>query len=311
MTKKGLSRREFLGGAAVVAGVAALPMITSVTTAAASPAPTVVNFPITLSPWVPLDPKACARRAWETYKGMYNGFAGWPTQTGCCEATYAALLVSLAAVSAAQTGPLTGFDAIPLGTFNYGSGGINGFGSVCGAPNGGSAILKQLGAPAAVTNNFLVWYEKTALPSNAAYLDYKSTTWTPGGKSLGVWGGTGCPIPLNNIPKSKAGSVLCHVSLTKWRAAADSYMQVYGDQNSDRCGKICYDTAFYLATLINSWKAGAVIDGALSWEASSAGCRNASCHGGPVVDDACPTTAQGTMKCTPCHTQRVGDGHNL
>jgi len=182
---------------------------------------------------------------------------------------------------------------------------VNGFGSLCGVPLAASAVLAQMGAPANVKNRLMRWYETTALPSNACYEDYASGTWTPGGTSGGVWGGaTGLVIPADNVPKSTSESVLCHVSLTEWRAAAESYMAKTGvDGTSDRCGKLCYDMGVFLAQLINDWKAGVAIDGAVAPAAGAAGCKNPSCHGGPVVDVNCPTTAQGSMSCKPCHTE--------
>lgn len=161
-----------------------------------------------------------------------------------------------------------------------------------------------MGAPANVKNRLMRWYETTAQPSNACYEDYASGAWTPGGTSGGAWGGaTGLTIPANNVPKSKSESVLCHVSLTKWRAAAEKYMAGTGaDGTSDRCGKLCYDMGAFLANLINDWKAGVAIDGAVAPSASATGCKNPSCHGGPVVDDCEAVTAQGLMNCKPCHT---------
>jgi hypothetical protein len=64
-----LSRRQFLGGAAVVAGAAALPAVMSVAPAVATPANT---FPGAVTPWVALDAKAAARRGFEIYKGKWN-----------------------------------------------------------------------------------------------------------------------------------------------------------------------------------------------------------------------------------------------
>ena len=47
-----------------------------------------------------------------------------------------------------------------------------------------------------------------------------------------------------------------------WRAAADRWLTVVGvDTQTDRCAKLCYDSVYYLATLINTWKAGGIIDG--------------------------------------------------
>lgn len=285
-----ISRRQFLGGTAALVGAAALPAVVG-----AAPAVAADALPLSsVDPWVPLDPVACARRGWEIYKGMYS-----PAQSACCEATYWGVGGSLAANYPASWG------AVPKGLFNYGGGGVNAWGSICGGPNGGSAILAQLGAPKAVKDNFMRWYEKTALPTNAAYLDYASGTWTPGGKSAGLWGGaTGCPIPYNGLPKSTSESTLCHTSLTKWRTSADAFtLSVAVSHQSNRCGALVYDSTYYLATLINSWKSGAVIDGAVAPAATTNGCLNASCHGSVPTDPLCDAvTAQGIMNCKPCHT---------
>jgi len=284
-----LSRRQFIGGAAAVAGAAALPSLMS-----AAPALAADALPLaTITTWIPLDPKAAARLGWEIYKGQYT-----PAQSACCEATYWGVVQQLA------TNYPDSWGRVPKGLFNYGGGGVNGWGNICGCPNAGSAILAQIGAPANVKNNFMRWYEKTALPSNAARLDYDSSTWTPGGKSAGVWGGSGCPIPFNSLPRSRAESTLCHTSLTKWRAAADKFTLAVGvDHQSNRCGALVYDAAFYIATLLNEWKAGATIDGALSPAASATGCKNALCHGSsPTVPECEAVTAQGIMNCKPCHT---------
>lgn len=289
-----ISRRQFLGGAAAIAGAAALPSLVAATPALATPT---ITFPLAIDPWTPLDPKALARYAYELYKGKHAGHAA------CCEASYWPIVSVLASRFPATWG------VIPMGMFNYGGGGVNAYGSLCGCPNGGSALLSQIGAPTAVKNNFMKWYETTALPSNACYVDYKSGTWTPGGNATAGWGVTqGTPAnqlatPYENSPKSISHNVLCHVSLTKWRAAADEWTLLIGaDPQSDRCGKLCYDSVFYLATLINKWKAGDVIDGSVSPAASATGCKNASCHGSlPTVPDCDAVTAQGSMDCKPCH----------
>lgn len=287
-----LSRREFLGGAAALAGAAALPSVM-----VAAPAVAADALPLsTVEPWKPLDPKLCARLGWEVYKGQYTHMG----QSACCEATYWGIVGYLSESYPDNWGRL------PRGLFNYGGGGVNAWGIICGTPNGGTAVLTQLGAPKAVKDNYLRWYEKSSLPTNAAYDDYKSGTWTPGGKSGGVWGGTGCPIPWNGLPRSAAESTLCHVSLTKWRTAADKYQLTKSptlDLQSNRCGALVYDSTYYLATLINKWKAGEAIDGALSPAASASGCRASLCHGSVPTDPTCDAvTAQGVMNCKPCHT---------
>lgn len=286
-----ISRRQFLGGAAAVVGAAALPTLMSAAPAVATPT---LAIPIpTPGTWIPLDPKAAGRLAYEIYKGQHA------PQSACCEATYWGVVAQLAANYPDTWG------LVPKGLFNYGGGGVSGYGSICGCPNAGSAILGQIGAPSNVKMRLMRWYEVTVLPTNAARLDYASGTWTPGGTSGGVWGGSsGCPIPANNLPKSKAESVLCHVSLTKWRAAADEFtLAANFDHQQNRCAALCYGVAYFMAQLLNDWKAGVTIDGAVSPAASATGCKNPSCHGSSPTDPLCDAvTAQGSMNCKPCHT---------
>jgi hypothetical protein len=68
-----LSRREFLGGAAVVVGAAVLPAIANVSPAFATPA---TGFPGTLTPWVPLNATALARQGYEIYRGKWTFQSG-------------------------------------------------------------------------------------------------------------------------------------------------------------------------------------------------------------------------------------------
>lgn len=296
-----MSRRQFLGTAAVVAGAAALPSLLDVTPAVANPS---LTLPASIGPipdasWTQLDATGLARQAYEIYKGVRA------PHSACCEASYWPIVAELG-----NRFPTT-WGTIPTGLFNYGGGGVNAWGCICGIPNGGSALLSQIGATTAMKDTFMTWYETTALPTNAAYLDYTSGTWTPGGTATAGWGPFVSPpantlvVPFNNIPKSVAKALLCHTSLTRWRAAADAYMTSLGyDIQRDRCAKLCYDCVYYLATMINAWKAsgnGAFTD-QVTADASTAGCRNPSCHGGPVVSPTCPTTAQGLMECTSCHS---------
>ena len=187
---------------------------------------------------------------------------------------------------------------LPKALWAFGSGGINSSGIVCGNVNGCIAVLTQLSAPTNVKDHFLRWFEKTALPTNAAYEDYRSGTWVPGGTTGGVWGGSGMPIPLNNAPRVKPESLSCHAAHTRWKVAASSWLVLQGSAaNSDRCSKTTYDSVYKLATLINEWKAGAAIDGSL--DPSVATCKTSGCHSGA---ECYPETGVGgKMKCEPCH----------
>ena len=60
--------------------------------------------------------------------------------------------------------PTTVYNDVPKGSFNYGGGGVNAWRSICGGPNGGSALLAQMGAPTNVKDEYMAWYEKTTPP---------------------------------------------------------------------------------------------------------------------------------------------------
>ncbi len=73
MSETGLSRRQFVGGAAAIAAATAVPVVTNVATAAATPA---LMAPFATPDWVPLDAKAAARQGLEIYRGKHTGQSG-------------------------------------------------------------------------------------------------------------------------------------------------------------------------------------------------------------------------------------------
>jgi hypothetical protein len=213
-------------------------------------------------------------------------------------------------------------DKIPRGLYNYGGGGINGWGATCGGPNGAVALLKQLGAPTAVMDEFNAWYERFAFPSNDAYNDYAyaianptdPNRWIPGGDSPTnaptddpKWGNGAhqLVVPLNNAPRSVAKCLECHASRTEWYKAAGGntgYWLTHGGSLSDRCGKLTYDCVFKVATLINQWKAGTlpVGTGTIDPSAQATGCMSANCHA--ETGTSAVFKSAGKMKCTDsCH----------
>lgn len=210
--------------------------------------------------------------------------------------------------------PGSTWDSIPKGSFNYGAGGVNAWRSICGGPNGGSALLAQLGAPTAVKDEFNAWYERNLFPSNGAYEDFAGGTWTPGGTATGGWGTAANMLipPRTGAPQAKPNSLLCHASHARWEEAAGGY---YGNwiqtapaanggiagAGADRCSKLVYDCVKKLCELINAWQAGTLPTGALDPSATAAGCMNSSCHnGGTPATAARPVN--GKMKCTDaCH----------
>lgn len=304
MSETKITRRQFVAGAAVTAAATAMPLAVGVSTAAADPTTVTLaslQAAFAAGPWTALDPVRARRVAYEIYRGKYTpgGAAG---QSGCSEGAFWPVIEQLGEKFPGS------FDQIPKGMWSYGGGGIWSGGAVCGFYNGPMSVLKLINAPAAVAQHYHRWFENTALPTNALYVDYRSGAWTP---ATSTWGGTGLPIPLNNAPKVKPATTTCHGSHTRWKTAAQSWLQAKGSgANTDRCGKGTADAAYKLATLINDWKAGVVIDGALDPTTGSGptGCKQSGCHASGGYPE---TGVGGFMRCEPCHTNRVGDGHNL
>jgi|GEM_PF-640805 len=299
-TKKGISRRQFLTGAAMAAAVTALPLVANVpTAAAASPIPTALN-PASKPAWwgAGLPSKDLARQAYEIYKGVHAG------QSACCEATFWPIIGYLAANGQ------PGFVDFPKSVFNFGGAGINAWRMQCGATNGGPAALKLAAGAVAgkIIDEYMRWYETALLPTAALRADYDTGTWVPGGQATG-WAAAGSttllPIPHASNPMNAGHSTLCHASLTAWRAAGGDWEFAHPGAQSDRCGKICYDAVFKQCELINAWMdAGVLPAGAVSGEVATCGETGAAgCHGGSATtkrtDGA--TFAQAKAECSPCH----------
>lgn len=195
--------------------------------------------------------------------------------------------------------PSSLFNQIPKGSFNFGAGGVNAWRSICGAPNGGSALLAQLGAPTSVKDEYNAWYERNTFPSNAAYVDYNAGGWTVS------------TAPRTGAPAAVPKSLLCHASHGRWLAAAGgakgAWVQSFPGADdaakttaagADRCSKLVYDCVYKLCELINAWKAGALPSGALDPSATTAGCMAAGCH----TTSSAAIEVNGKMKCTEsCH----------
>jgi hypothetical protein len=206
--------------------------------------------------------------------------------------------------------------SVPSGLMAYASGGINSIGAICGNFNAAEWLLTLVQASGTAKDNFLRFFENTYLPTNDCYLDYRSgdpaTAWSPVAGI--VWGvplnvalpaAGQLPIPMNNAPKVKTTTTTCHGAHTKWKVGATAWLNKYGaNMNRDRCGKTTYDSAKYVAKLINDWATGAAITATL--DPSVAGCKTAGCH-----DVNPPTGVGGKMMCAPCHdgAEAVTPGH--
>lgn len=159
--------------------------------------------------------------------------------------------------------------AFPFAMFAYGAGGVAGWGSLCGALNGAAAALTLLSArPQPLISELYAWYEREALP------DYLPA---------------GARFP--NV-QSVSGSVLCHVSLTRWANASGKKMA--SPERAERCGALAASVARKTVLLLNAQ--GAAGPSLAAPEQATTTCL--SCHGtrGVVCD------ASGRMRCAACHT---------
>jgi len=167
----------------------------------------------------------------------------------------------------------------------YGAGGIGEYGSVCGALNGGAAIIGLFVAnkehQAALIEDMFTWYEKTALP-----------VYTP----LEV---------KKDVTKTVAGAVLCHVSTVKWVKA--SGCRIDSKERSERCSRLTADVIQRVVELLNGYMTSHYVT-ASAMEEKTAGC--IQCHGklGKMG------TVRAQMKCDSCHSASVahtlfGDVH--
>lgn len=164
------------------------------------------------------------------------------------------------------------FRSFPLQMMRYGSGGVGGFGSLCGAVNGGAAAIGLLEPikqhQVQLITELLTWYETTALP---AYVPKESENSPP-------------------VPRSVSHSVLCHLSVHRWCEASDN--EVESEPMRERCRRLTADVAGKTVELLNANLLGRSGFPGLAADVKSC----VSCHGRNDQADSF-----GTMRCHACH----------
>ncbi len=216
----------------------------------------------------------------ETRELGYRGFKGLEIgdgtrHSGCAFGTFNAILGQLAEKVGAP------YTTIPLQMMDWAGAGVVGFGTLCGTLSGASAAIGLIcdGRDArAFIADLLTWYSEEALPTNLY-------------------------APTGELPRSVAGSNLCHVSLTRW--CRSSGYASGSPERAERCARLAGDVAAKAVEMLNQ--------GALGMEkpAEKTVCR--SCHYmGP--DFEAGQFTHGEMNCVTCHvhlkTKDVGlHGH--
>ena len=146
---------------------------------------------------------------------------------GCMYAAFTGPVVKAADTLGA---PYSNF---PFEMMHYGAGGGELWGSLCGALNGGLAALaifvSDTGLRRQMANQLMTWYEQTKQP-----------VWNP-------------VTPLKDVPvklpKSKANSPLCHISVGRW--VQKSGYDPFSKERADRCGRLAASVAEFVAMTLN------------------------------------------------------------
>jgi hypothetical protein len=210
---------------------------------------------------------------------------------GCGHGAFSALLADLQRAGAP-------FTSLPLAFGKFGGGGVDGYGSICGAALGSvlilNAVIENATERKKLVATLLRWYEGFAFPA------YVPTTIAAAesGKTLAFEGDTsGNPAALAVVP----GSHLCHASVSGW-CHENGDVDANGADKKARCARLTADVAGKAAELMNAFLASGAY-GSRSAEAAPPLAGNCmGCHNNgqptPTVD---PVVATG-MECGTCHT---------
>lgn len=258
MKRESVGRRDFLIGTATAAfGLSAGSFVRASTT----------EIPLPL-PYTTLDPEHVRRLAYSYY-----------FQGGCMHGASSGLIQAFK-----EELPGTGWDQIPLGMHKYGSGGVAGWGTLCGVLNGVMAVLNLVNLHGALGNELMGWYSTTLFPT-ANCNGYVADT-----------GQVAIPDALV-LAHTVSDSPLCHISISKWcDEAGVSVADATADAmkyKDDRCSKICADTAAKTAELINEYFLAKAITASYAPSEDFSACL--ACHS-QRKDQI------GQMNCSGCHT---------
>jgi hypothetical protein len=233
------------------------------------------------------------------------GFYWYKQGPGCGHGSARALIQAFAEASELEGQTATAWHDIPRNLYSWcNGGGPSSWGVLCGALGGSVGVLNLIDSGALVASlgqAMFEWYVKQPFPGD---LDSFPAGLTSDGKAALT--AVNLPIPLANVKAQVVpDSVLCHISVSKWLAAAGVYHgQVEGghDLRADRCAKVTGETAAHAAFLYNEWKAGRNPAG---WTkpAAMAGCFDCHDVSGPAT--LTNKSAATKMDCLPCHSEPV------
>ena len=170
--------------------------------------------------WKPhkLDPAECALVAYDGYwhKGYACGYGVFYGIIGVMGEKYGAP-----------------YNQFPFAMLEANKGGISDWGTICGALYGAAAAYALFWGRderTPMVNELYRWYEKTSLP-----------IFNPGEAAKGVKG---------NLHQNASGSVLCHISVSKWCYASQT--EATSKARNERCGRLTADVCRKAVEILNA-----------------------------------------------------------
>jgi hypothetical protein len=220
--KNGISRRDLIAAAGVVAGGAALSNFPGLIRKAEAKAGPTEKWPW---PYVKLDPEKTAELA---YNEWYRVFCG------------AAVISSVFSQLRDKVGGP--YKTFPIDAFVFLEGGTVGWGTICGSNAGANIVSNCITGPriagpecengAQIGADTMQWYSETPLP---VYVPKE-------------------PRVKTAIIQTTSNSPLCHISVGKWMKEAG--YPIGSPERRDRCARVTASVAYHLVQDLNAWKDG-------------------------------------------------------
>ncbi|HOP77989.1 MAG TPA: C-GCAxxG-C-C family (seleno)protein [Thermogutta sp.] len=165
------------------------------------------------------------------------------------------------------------FSQFPYSMMRYGEGGVGKWGSLCGVVNGAAALIglfypEDQNTREKLIEAFAYWYESSELP---------------------VYVPKDAPQSME-IPKSVAGSILCHFSVGAWCKV--SGYPAFCKEKTERCRRLTADGVRFLVTILN--ESHMQTNRELPTSPTAKACND--CHGKAQLADAMVK-----MNCQSCH----------
>lgn len=179
---------------------------------------------------------------------------------------------------------------VPLNLYAYSGGGVNGWGTLCGALNGSAGAISLAAGPAQgkLVNELFGWYSSHELPGEESNRYARERAYLVEKYAF-----------EGELPSAVPGSPLCHVSIARWCAA--SGLGAGTPQRAERCARLCGDVAAKAVELLNSWKDGSFAP-SYAPRTEVTGCE--SCHAAGK-DEKKKQVSVGKMDCLDCHQKHA------